>query len=154
MELVNQGTFFLFWELVINGLIIFFFLCSYSLLLRFTDDTFDTEQAATIGVDFKVKVITVDGNNIKLAIWVNFAAECVGRSAADWFYSLQIQGHSRSGEVPNFNTQLLQKRTGCDLSLWCRQPANIFEVGCLARRGWDIRNQYESCENADCKQNW
>eukprot|EP00918_Siedleckia_nematoides_P055103 GHVU01120171.1.p1 GENE.GHVU01120171.1~~GHVU01120171.1.p1 ORF type:complete len:205 (+),score=23.09 GHVU01120171.1:131-745(+) len=40
-----------------------------SLLLRFTDDTFDPEQSATIGVDFKVKTITVDGNRAKLAIW-------------------------------------------------------------------------------------
>ncbi|KAM4533352.1 ras-related protein Rab-18 [Odontesthes bonariensis] len=40
-----------------------------SLLLRFTDDTFDPEQSATIGVDFKVKTISVDGNKAKLAIW-------------------------------------------------------------------------------------
>lgn len=40
-----------------------------SLLLRFTDDTFDPELASTIGVDFKVKTITVDGNRAKLAIW-------------------------------------------------------------------------------------
>ncbi|KAK7110642.1 ras-related protein Rab-18A [Littorina saxatilis] len=40
-----------------------------SLLLRFTDDTFDPEQAATIGVDFKVKTLSVDGNKAKLAIW-------------------------------------------------------------------------------------
>ncbi|KAM9232881.1 ras-related protein Rab-18 [Leptosomus discolor] len=40
-----------------------------SLLLRFTDDTFDPELAATIGVDFKVKTISVDGNKAKLAIW-------------------------------------------------------------------------------------
>ncbi|XP_064617249.1 ras-related protein Rab-18A-like [Liolophura sinensis] len=40
-----------------------------SLLLRFTDDTFDPDQAATIGVDFKVKTLTVDGNRAKLAIW-------------------------------------------------------------------------------------
>ncbi|KAJ1100155.1 hypothetical protein NDU88_005242 [Pleurodeles waltl] len=40
-----------------------------SLLLRFTDDTFDPELAATIGVDFKVKTISVDGNRAKLAIW-------------------------------------------------------------------------------------
>ncbi|KAK3513447.1 hypothetical protein QTP70_014271, partial [Hemibagrus guttatus] len=39
------------------------------LLLRFTDDTFDPELAATIGVDFKVKTIAVDGNRAKLAIW-------------------------------------------------------------------------------------
>uniref|UniRef100_A0A673C0K9 RAB18A, member RAS oncogene family n=1 Tax=Sphaeramia orbicularis TaxID=375764 RepID=A0A673C0K9_9TELE len=43
-----------------------------SLLLRFTDDTFDPEQAATIGVDFKVKTISVDGNKAKLAIWVTW----------------------------------------------------------------------------------
>ncbi|XP_071591059.1 ras-related protein Rab-18 isoform X2 [Heliangelus exortis] len=40
-----------------------------SLLLRFTDDTFDPELPATIGVDFKVKTISVDGNKAKLAIW-------------------------------------------------------------------------------------
>uniref|UniRef100_A0AAY4BD19 small monomeric GTPase n=1 Tax=Denticeps clupeoides TaxID=299321 RepID=A0AAY4BD19_9TELE len=40
-----------------------------SLLLRFTDDTFDPDQAATIGVDFKVKTIAIDGNRAKLAIW-------------------------------------------------------------------------------------
>ncbi|XP_016300785.1 ras-related protein Rab-18-B-like [Sinocyclocheilus anshuiensis] len=40
-----------------------------SLLLRFTDDTFDPEIGATIGVDFKVKTLAVDGNKAKLAIW-------------------------------------------------------------------------------------
>lgn len=40
-----------------------------SLLLRFTDDAFDPEQAATIGVDFKVKTVTVNGDKVKLAIW-------------------------------------------------------------------------------------
>jgi len=40
-----------------------------SLLLRFTDDVFDTQLSATIGVDFKVKTLSVDGNTTKLAIW-------------------------------------------------------------------------------------
>ncbi|XP_006000834.1 ras-related protein Rab-18-like [Latimeria chalumnae] len=40
-----------------------------SLLLRFTDDKFDSQLGATIGVDFKVKSMTVEGNNVKLAIW-------------------------------------------------------------------------------------
>jgi len=40
-----------------------------SLLLRFTDDQYDPELAATIGVDFKVKVVNIDGNKVKLAIW-------------------------------------------------------------------------------------
>ncbi|WVF70340.1 hypothetical protein IAT40_005130 [Kwoniella sp. CBS 6097] len=42
-----------------------------SLLLRFTDDEFlsDEETAATIGVDFKVKSIEIDGKKHKLSIW-------------------------------------------------------------------------------------
>lgn len=40
-----------------------------SLLLRFTDDNFDPDQALTIGVDFKTKKITIDDNTVKLAIW-------------------------------------------------------------------------------------
>lgn len=38
----------------------------HSLLLRFTDDEFDPEQSLTIGVDFKTKIINVDGNHVKL----------------------------------------------------------------------------------------
>ena len=37
-----------------------------SLLLRFTDDAFDAEQAATIGVDFKVKTIYINGEKVSL----------------------------------------------------------------------------------------
>lgn len=40
-----------------------------SLLLRFTEDNFDPDQSLTIGVDFKTKRITIDGNTVKLAIW-------------------------------------------------------------------------------------
>ncbi|XP_029428668.1 ras-related protein Rab-18-B-like isoform X4 [Rhinatrema bivittatum] len=40
-----------------------------SLLLRFTDDHFDPQLGSTIGVDFKVKKLEVDGNPVKLAIW-------------------------------------------------------------------------------------
>lgn len=40
-----------------------------SLLIRFTDDTFDPDIGSTIGVDFKVKTINIDGNKMKLALW-------------------------------------------------------------------------------------
>ncbi|GBN00159.1 Ras-related protein Rab-18 [Araneus ventricosus] len=46
-----------------------------SLLLRFTDDVFDPGLAATIGVDFKVKTVSVDGNKAKLAIWDTAGSE-------------------------------------------------------------------------------
>ncbi|ORX93914.1 hypothetical protein K493DRAFT_261930 [Basidiobolus meristosporus CBS 931.73] len=42
-----------------------------SILLRFTGDTFlpPDEVSTTIGVDFKVKVMEIDGKNYKLTIW-------------------------------------------------------------------------------------
>lgn len=44
-----------------------------SLLLRFTDDDFlsEEETTATIGVDFRTKAVEVDGQRYKLSIWVS-----------------------------------------------------------------------------------
>ena len=38
-------------------------------LLRFADDNFTTSHISTIGIDFKIRTINVDGKNIKLQIW-------------------------------------------------------------------------------------
>eukprot|EP00998_Keelungia_sp_KM082_P008206 NODE_4395_length_787_cov_70.795455_g4372_i0.p1 GENE.NODE_4395_length_787_cov_70.795455_g4372_i0~~NODE_4395_length_787_cov_70.795455_g4372_i0.p1 ORF type:complete len:207 (-),score=33.48 NODE_4395_length_787_cov_70.795455_g4372_i0:80-700(-) len=40
-----------------------------SMLLRFTDGTFEEDIGATVGVDFKFKYLTVQGKRIKLTIW-------------------------------------------------------------------------------------
>uniref|UniRef100_A0A7S2UMV5 Ras-related protein Rab-18 n=1 Tax=Attheya septentrionalis TaxID=420275 RepID=A0A7S2UMV5_9STRA len=40
-----------------------------SMLLRFTDDSFDDHIQSTIGVDFKVKHMDVAGKRIKLTVW-------------------------------------------------------------------------------------
>eukprot|EP00047_Mylnosiga_fluctuans_P003032 m.227098 g.227098 ORF g.227098 m.227098 type:complete len:204 (-) comp11531_c0_seq1:83-694(-) len=40
-----------------------------SLLLRFTEDSFDPDLGPTIGVDFKPKLFDVNGNRVKLSIW-------------------------------------------------------------------------------------
>lgn len=39
------------------------------LLLRFSDDTFTTSFITTIGIDFKIRTIELDGKRIKLQIW-------------------------------------------------------------------------------------
>ena len=40
-----------------------------SLILRFVDDTYTDSFTTTIGVDFKVKIVTVGDKTIKLQIW-------------------------------------------------------------------------------------
>lgn len=39
------------------------------LLLRFADDTYTESYISTIGVDFKIRTIELDGKTIKLQIW-------------------------------------------------------------------------------------
>ncbi|CAI9786165.1 unnamed protein product [Fraxinus pennsylvanica] len=39
------------------------------LLLRFADDSYDDSYISTIGVDFKIRTIELDGKTIKLQIW-------------------------------------------------------------------------------------
>lgn len=40
-----------------------------SLLLRFTSDKFEANTNPTIGVDFRIKYVTVGGKRVKLTIW-------------------------------------------------------------------------------------
>ncbi|RAL66315.1 hypothetical protein DID88_005985 [Monilinia fructigena] len=39
------------------------------LLLRFADDTYTESYISTIGVDFKIRTIELDGKTVKLQIW-------------------------------------------------------------------------------------
>ena len=39
------------------------------LLIRFTDDTFSDSYVTTIGVDFKIKTLDIEGKSCKLQIW-------------------------------------------------------------------------------------
>ena len=40
-----------------------------ALIMRFADDIFHTSFASTIGVDFKLRTVEIDGQKIKLQIW-------------------------------------------------------------------------------------
>jgi small GTP-binding protein len=55
------------------------------LLLRYTDDKLEDTFMTTIGVDFKTKFITIDGNPVKLQIW-NTAGQEKFRSITKAYY--------------------------------------------------------------------
>lgn len=40
-----------------------------SLLLRFADNTFSGSYITTIGVDFKIRTVEINGEKVKLQIW-------------------------------------------------------------------------------------
>ncbi|MFH4983326.1 hypothetical protein AB6A40_010035 [Gnathostoma spinigerum] len=60
-----------------------------SLMLRFVDNTFDPEIAATIGVDFRVTSMSVDGNRVKLAIWDTAGQERFRTLTASYYRGAQ-----------------------------------------------------------------
>uniref|UniRef100_A0A8C4S7U6 small monomeric GTPase n=1 Tax=Erpetoichthys calabaricus TaxID=27687 RepID=A0A8C4S7U6_ERPCA len=39
------------------------------LIIRFAEDNFNSTYISTIGIDFKVKTVEVDGKKIKLQVW-------------------------------------------------------------------------------------
>merc|ERR1712112_94651 len=93
-----------------------------SLLLRFTDDTFDPEQAATIGVDFKVKTLNVDGNRAKLAIWDTAGQERFRTLTPSYYRGAQgvivvydVTNRESFSKIENWLTELETYSTNQDL---------------------------------------
>lgn len=58
-------------EFTFDFLGVFFFsgVGKSSLLLRFADNTFSGNYITTIGVDFKIRTILLNGERVKLQIW-------------------------------------------------------------------------------------
>mmetsp|Transcript_62991 Transcript_62991/g.165208 ORF Transcript_62991/g.165208 Transcript_62991/m.165208 type:complete len:209 (-) Transcript_62991:244-870(-) len=56
-----------------------------ALTLRFADDTYSGSYTATIGVDFKIKTIEVEGKRCKLQIWETAGQERFRTIAASYY---------------------------------------------------------------------
>nr|GLL39554.1 ras-related protein RABC1-like [Ipomoea trifida]GMD50247.1 ras-related protein RABC1 [Ipomoea batatas]GME21654.1 ras-related protein RABC1 [Ipomoea batatas] len=69
-----------------------------SLLLSFTSDTFE-ELSPTIGVDFKVKYVTLGGKRLKLAIWDTAGQERFRTLTSSYYRGAQgvIMGRVKDG---------------------------------------------------------
>lgn len=55
-----------------------------SLLVRFADNTFSGNYITTIGVDFKIKTVTIDDKRVKLQIWDTAGQERFRTITSTW----------------------------------------------------------------------
>ena len=57
---------------------------------RYTDDIYIDESAATIGVDFRVKTVTVDNKRLKLTIWDTAGQERFHSISGSYYRGAQL----------------------------------------------------------------
>ena len=60
-----------------------------SLLLQFSDQTFSDNYVSTIGVDFKIRSVTVENEQIKLQIWDTAGQERFQSITANYYHGSQ-----------------------------------------------------------------
>ena len=72
------------------------FLSQSCLLLRFADDTYTESYISTIGVDFKIRTIELEGKTVKLQI---VSRNCSGRAAALLLVGFTVGFTMRSGKL-------------------------------------------------------
>eukprot|EP00331_Platyophrya_macrostoma_P028589 CAMPEP_0176447920 /NCGR_PEP_ID=MMETSP0127-20121128/25395_1 /TAXON_ID=938130 /ORGANISM="Platyophrya macrostoma, Strain WH" /LENGTH=173 /DNA_ID=CAMNT_0017834611 /DNA_START=53 /DNA_END=574 /DNA_ORIENTATION=+ len=61
-----------------------------SLIIRITDDTFSESYISTIGVDFKLKTLELEGQNIKFQLWDTAGQERFGTITAPYYKGAKI----------------------------------------------------------------
>lgn len=97
---------------------------SLKLLQSAQDDTYTESYISTIGVDFKIRTIDMDGKTVKLQIvslrlsnqlFVFLKTNCFCQPSSS------TVGHGRSGEVSNNHLQLLQRSARYHHCLRCHR---------------------------------
>ncbi|KAF8571404.1 hypothetical protein P879_04069, partial [Paragonimus westermani] len=94
-----------------------------SLLLRYTDNDFSGTYISTIGVDFKVKTVTIDGLRVKLQIW-----DTAGQDRFRTITSTYYRGAHGIIIVYDVN----DVRTFCNVERWTEE-ANMYVDETIAR---------------------
>lgn len=95
-----------------------------NILLRFVNDQYKISHITTIGVDYKVKIIPIDGINIKMQIWDTAGQERF-KTITETYYK------GSAGIV--FVYSVTDRKTFTNISSWIKQvnetqPENISKI--------------------------
>lgn len=93
-----------------------------SLLLRFADNTFTGSYITTIGVDFKIRTVNIDGQRVKLQIWDTAGQERF-RTITSTYVSLFASIVFRITRM--FHLQVLQRHARSYSGVRCHEWSDI-----------------------------
>lgn len=99
------------------------------LLVRFWEDTYQESKVCTIGVDFQVKTVDVDGKNVKIQIWDSAGQERFRAIAAAYY-----RGAHGIGVV----FDVTDEQTFQNVSFWLEE---VDSNGCASARKLLIGNK-------------
>ena len=107
------------------------------LLLRFADDTYTESYISTIGVDFKIRTIELDGKTIKLQIWDTAGQESF-RSITRSYY------RGAAGALLVYD--ITRRDTFKHLSVWLEEArqhsqSNMVIMSCLAKKNRNLNSR-------------
>uniref|UniRef100_A0A3B5MTN9 small monomeric GTPase n=1 Tax=Xiphophorus couchianus TaxID=32473 RepID=A0A3B5MTN9_9TELE len=63
------------------------------LLFRFSEDSFNTTFISTIGIDFKIRTIELDGKRVKLQIWDTAGQERFRTITTAYYRGAMVKHH-------------------------------------------------------------
>lgn len=89
-----------------------------NILVQFCESTFRPNYVATIGVDFKIKTLTIRGKRIKLQIWDTAGQERFKNITQAYYKGaagiLMIYSIDEARTFENICTAMAMQRDGCN----------------------------------------
>jgi len=103
------------------------------LLTRYADNTFSTNYMNTIGVDFRIKTLTVEGKTIKLQVW-----DTAGQERFNTITASFLRG--AAGVVLVYDITNAETFTG--IMRWAKETENMEQVLVGNKCIWKIADEW------------
>ena len=119
-------------------------------MIRFTDDTFSDSYVTTIGVDFKIKTLDIDGKSCKLQIWDTAGQERFRNIISSYYRGAQgimlVYDITDLESFQNLNSWLIEIEKNASKSVYKILVGNKCDLEnerkVTFEQGQDFANQY------------